>query len=149
MGWVGTGLRRAALVAAAASALSGCKPDATPAPLHGTWYSEDERFDGRTLEIDAGRIRFMWGKQELDVVQVRAVKQEGSGDGPIRFEIEGTDREGQDTTVSLEMLLLPTQQLHLETQQAPWRRTPRVPAPKSGVAPWRVKPGAADSGGET
>jgi len=141
--------RRAALVIGAATALVGCAPEATPTPLLGTWYSEDERFDGRTLEINPEWIRFMRGKQELGAIRVHAVTQEGSGEGPIHFEVEGIDRDGQDTTLSFEIQLRPNQLLRLETQQQPWRRTPRVAGPKTQRVPWRRVPRVAGPEGET
>ena len=98
---------RAALAIGATTALLGCAPEQTPTALIGTWYSDDERFDGRTLEIDPEWIRFMQGQQELGAIRVRATTQEGSGEGPIHYEIEGVDRDGQDTTLSFEMSLRP------------------------------------------
>ena len=142
-------VRRAALAIGATIFLLGCAPEKAPTALVGTWYSEDERFDGRTLEIDPEWIRFMQGKQELGAIQVRAVTQEGIGEGPIHFEIEGVDRDGQDTTLSFEMSLRPTQQLRMETQREPWRRTPRVPAPKTHLVPWRRATSAPGSEGST
>ena len=140
---------RAALVIGATSVLLGCAPERTPSVLLGTWYSEDERFDGRTLEIDPEWVRFMQGQQELGAIRVRAVKQEGSGVGPIHFEIEGSDLEGQETTLSFEMELRPQELLRMETQVEPWRRTPRVAQPKAPLVPWRRKPGAPDPGRAT
>jgi hypothetical protein len=140
--------RRAALWIGTATALVGCAPEVTPSPLLGRWYSDDERFDGRTLEIDPQWIRFMRGQQELGAIEVRAVTQEGSGDGPIRFEIEGVDREGQDTTLAFEMELRPRELLRLETQREPWRRTPRVLVSEAKRQPWRRKAGAPASGGK-
>jgi hypothetical protein len=92
----------------------------------GTWYSEDARFDGRTLQIHPQWIRFMDGTQELGAIRIEGVLQEGGGDGPIRFEIEGVDRDGQDTTLSFELVQRPTERLRLETQREAWRRTPRT-----------------------
>lgn len=128
---------RAALSIGAATVLWACAPEQTPGPLLGTWYSEDERFDGRTLEIDPEWIRFMQGQQELGAVQVRAVSQEGSGEGPLHFEIEGIDREGEATTLSFEMRLRPTELLQMETQREAWRRTPRAARPKNRTVPWQ------------
>lgn len=141
--------RRAALAIGAAAAVLACAPDRSPAPLVGTWYSEDERFAGRTLEIEPEWIRFKQGPLELGAVQVSAVEQAGSGEGPIHFEIQGVDREGQDTTLSLELLVRPTEQLRLETQAQPWRRTPHGPARAGQPVPWGRKPAAADPGGST
>jgi hypothetical protein len=137
----------AALAIAAAAVLAACAPDQAPAPLRGTWYSEDERFAGRTLEIAADTIRFMQGGQELSAVQVRKVEQAGSGGGPIRFEVEGIDREGEAATLSFDLQLLPSEQLHMETQAQPWRRTPTVAGSKSHLVPWKRPSRAADSGG--
>jgi membrane-bound lytic murein transglycosylase len=140
---------RVSLAIGAVAALLGCAPDQTPQPLLGTWYSEDARFDGRTLEINPEWIFFMRGPQELGAIQVLAVKQEGSGEGPIHFEIEGIDREGQDATLSFEMRLRPTELLQMETQPQPWRRTPRVGGPKGQRAPWQRKARVADPEGAT
>jgi hypothetical protein len=140
--------RRTALVIGTAIALVGCAPETTPNPLLGRWYSDDERFDGRTLEIEPQWIRFMQGKQELGAIQVRGVTQEGGGEGPIRFEIEGIDRDGQDTTLAFEMELRPKELLRLETHQLPWRRTPRVQVSGVQRQPWRRMHRAADSGGK-
>ena len=140
---------RAALAIGATTVLLGCAPEETPSALLGTWYSEDERFDGRTLEINPEWVRFMRGQQELGAIRVRAVTQEGSGEGPIHFEIEGIDRDGQDTTLSFEMQLRPNELLRLETQQEPWRRTPRVPAPKTLRVPWQRKARVHGPEGET
>jgi hypothetical protein len=128
---------RALLLLGAIAACLGCAPDQTPGPLLGTWYSEDARFDGRTLEIEPEWIRFMQGQQELGAIQVRAVTQEGSSEGPIHFEIEGIDREGEATTLSFEMRLRPSELLQMATQREAWRRTPRAEGPKSRTAPWR------------
>jgi len=144
-----TSVRRVALLLGASSGLLACAPDRSPEPLVGTWYSQDARFDGRTLEIDPEWIRFMQGQLELGAVQVRSVKQEGHGDGPIRFLIAGIDREGQTTTLSLEMLRRPTQLLRLETQTEPWRRTPRGVRPGVQPVPWGSVPKASDPGGPT
>jgi len=138
--------RRAALVIGAATALAGCAPEVTPSPLLGRWYSDDERFDGRTLEIEPQWIRFMQGQQELGAIQVQGVTQEGSGEGPIHFEIEGIDREGQESTLSFEMELRPRELLRLETQREPWRRTPRVVVSGTHRQPWRRTPRAVVSG---
>ena len=137
---------RAALVVGATSVLLGCAPERAPSALVGTWYSEDERFDGRTLEINPEWIRFMQGQNELDAIQVRAVTQEGSGEGPIHFEIAGIDRDDEDTTLSFEMELRPTQLLRLETQSVAWRRTPRGSGPKINVVPWGRTPRAPNPG---
>jgi hypothetical protein len=145
MGATWTSARLAAL-AIGSAALLGCSPDQAPSALHGTWYSEDERFAGRTLEIDPQWIRFKQGAQELSAVQVRSVTQEGSGGGPIRFEIEGSDREGEDATLAFDLQLIPSEQLRMETQAHPWRRTPHV-ASKSNTVPWKRPRGAVDSGG--
>jgi hypothetical protein len=109
--------------------LLGCARDASPAPLLGTWYSEDARFDGRSLQIHPQWIRFMNGAEELGAIRIEAVVQEGGGEGPIRFEIEGVDRDGQDTTLSFELVQRPTERLRLETQREAWRRTPRTEGP--------------------
>jgi hypothetical protein len=145
-GWANA--RRAAFAIGTAVALAGCAPDQTPGPLLGTWYSEDERFAGRTLEINPESIRFMQGQQELSAIQVRAVTQAGSGDGPIRFEIEGTDREGLETTLALDMQLRPTELLRMETQREPWRRTRSAAGSKPHLVPWKRPARAVDSGGE-
>jgi len=108
--------------------LLGCAPEATPKALLGTWYSDDERFEDRSLQIHPHWIRFMQGATELGALRIRQVTQEGSGEGPIRFEIEGIDRDGQDTTLTLELLQRPSELLRLETQRAPWRREPRARA---------------------
>ena len=105
--------------------LLGCSPEATPAPLLGTWYSDDARFDGRSLEIHPQWIRFMQGHKELSAIRIRHVTQEGSGEGPVRFEIEGADRDGQDTALSLELQRRPFELLRLDTQREPWRRGKR------------------------
>ena len=141
--------RRVTLVIATVAALVACAPEQTPTPLLGTWYSEDERFEGRTLEIHPEWIRFMQGQQELSAIQVRAVTQEGSGDGPIRFEIEGIDREGQDTTLAFDMQLRPKELLRMETQREPWRRTRHAPGSKAHLVPWQRPPRTVDSGGES
>lgn len=145
-GWAS--MRRAALMIGTAIALMDCAPDPTPTRLLGTWYSEDERFQGRTLEINPEWIRFMQGQQELSAIQVHSVTQEGSGDGPIRFEIEGIDREGQDTTLSFDMQMRPQELLRMETQREPWRRTRSVAGAKAHVVPWKRPARVADSGGE-
>lgn len=144
--WVSAG--RAVLVIGTATALMGCAPEQTPSSLLGTWYSEDERFAGRTLEIDPEWIRFMQGQRELSAVQVRAITQEGSGEGPIRFEIEGIDREGQEATLSFDMQLNPQELLRMETQQEPWRRTSSVSGSKAHVVPWQRPARVVDSEGE-
>jgi hypothetical protein len=141
--------RRIALAIGVSAVALACVPDRSPESLVGTWYSEDARFDGRTLEIDPEWIRFMQGQRELGAVRVRSVKQEGGGEGPIRFEIAGTDREGQDTTLSLEMLRRPTELLRLETQAEPWRRTPRGVSAGVQPVPWGSVPKAPDPGGPT
>jgi hypothetical protein len=132
----------------AAAVLVGCAPDRAPSALHGTWYSEDERFDGRTLEIGPEWIRFMQGQQELGAIQVRTVEQEGAGEGPIRFEIEGRDREGEDTSLSFEISLRPIELLRLDTQAQPWRRTARD-ARQGSTVPWARPKRATDPGGES
>jgi hypothetical protein len=119
-------LARAAGCVAACALLLGCAREATPSPLLGTWYSEDARFDGRTLQIHPQWIRFMEGTKELGAVRIEGVLQEGGGEGPIRFEIEGVDRDGQETTLSFELVQRPTERLRLETQREPWRRMPRT-----------------------
>jgi hypothetical protein len=144
-----TRARSAALaMAGAVFALLACAPDPTPNALHGTWYSEDERFDGRSLEIGPEWIRFMQGQLELGAIQVRAVEQEGSGAGPIRFEIEGTDREGQETTLSFEISQHPTELLRFDTQAQPWRRSAQA-RPKGTTVPWGRRKQARVPGGET
>ena len=70
----------------------------------------------------------MQGAKELGALHVSQVTQEGSGEGPIRFEIEGSDRDGQDTTLTLELHQRPAVLLRLETQREPWRREPRARA---------------------
>lgn len=120
---------RAALCVVAAALLPGCEHEATPLPLLGTWYSEDQRFEARTLEIHPQWIRFMHGPEELSAIRIRQMTQEGSGEGPIRFEIEGSDRDGQDTALTLELQQRPVELLRLETQREPWRRGPRVRKP--------------------
>jgi hypothetical protein len=147
MGATWTSARLATLVIGTATALAACGPDQTPSRLLGTWYSEDERFAGRTLEIDPQWIRFKQGQQELSAIQVHAVTQEGSGEGgSIRFEIEGIDREGQEATLSFDLQLIPSEQLRMETQAQPWRRTPSV-ASKTSTMPWKRPRRAGDSGG--
>jgi hypothetical protein len=116
--------RRMAL-ALGALLLLGCTPAATPAPLLGTWYSQDERFADRSLEIHPQWVRFMQGPKELGAIRIRGVTQEGEGEGPFRFEIEGIDRDGQDTTLAFELVKRPVELLRLETQAEPWRRGPR------------------------
>jgi hypothetical protein len=106
--------------------LFACEPQTTPAPLLGTWYSEDARYEGRTLQIQTHWIRFLDGPTEIGAIRVEGVVQEGSGDGPIRFEIEGTDRDGQEATLSLELVQRPVERLRFETQRHPWRRVPRA-----------------------
>jgi hypothetical protein len=131
MGWAVVLLRPGrwfAVCLAAAALLSACSPAATPGALIGTWYSDDERFADRSLQIHPQWIRFMQGSQELGALRVSAVTQEGSSEGPIRFEIEGTDRDGQDTTLTLELHKRPAELLRLETQREPWRRQPRARA---------------------
>jgi hypothetical protein len=146
MGRIWTSARLAAFVIGAAAFLAGCAPEQTPSTLHGTWYSEDERFAGRTLEIAADSIRFMQGGQELSAIQVRSVTQEGSGNGPVRFEIEGTDREGEEATISFDLHLVPREQLRMETQAQPWRRTPTVAGSKPLVVPWKRSQRVVDPG---
>ncbi len=140
---------RAAFVVGATAVLLGCAPEKAPSALLGTWYSEDERFDGRTLEINPEWIRFMQGKNELDAIRVRAVTQESSGKGSVHFEIEGIDRDNEDTTLSFLVELHPTPLLRLETQPLPWRQTPRSSNPKARVVPWGHSPQVPDPGGET
>jgi hypothetical protein len=113
---------------AVAALWSGCSPQMAPGPLLGTWYSDDERFEDRSLQIHPHWIRFMQGAKELGALHVSQVTQEGSGEGPIRFEIEGTDRDGQDSTLTLELYQRPTELLRMETQREPWRRQPRARA---------------------
>lgn len=108
-----------------AALLLGCPRDTTPAPLLGTWYSEDARYDGRTLQILTHSIRFLDGANEVGAIRVEGVIQEGGGEGPTRFELRGTDRDGQETTLSLELVQRPVERLLLETQRHAWRRTPR------------------------
>jgi hypothetical protein len=79
----------------------------------------------------------MQGPQELGAIQGRAVSQEGSGEGPLHFEIEGIDREGEATTLSFEMRLRPSEPFQMETQREAWRRTPRAEGPKSRTVPWQ------------
>jgi hypothetical protein len=146
MGATWTTARVAALAIGTAAGLAACGPDQTPSRLIGTWYSEDARFAGRTLEIDPQWIRFKQGPQELSAIQVRSVTQEGSGGGPIRFEIEGADREGEAATLSFDLQLIPSEQLRMETQAQPWRRTPSV-ASKTNTVPWQRPRRAANSGG--
>lgn len=122
---VGATTRSVALRVGAVVLLLGCSPEATPAPLLGTWYSDDARFDGRSLEIHPQWIRFMQGQKELSAIRIRHVTQEGSGEGPVRFEIEGNDRDGQDTALSFELQRRPSELLRLDTQREPWRRTKR------------------------
>jgi hypothetical protein len=119
-------IRGAAVCIGVAVLLLGCPPEATPTPLLGTWYSEDARYDGRTLQIHPQWIRFMEGAKELGAIRIEGVIQEGGGEGPIRFEIEGVDRDGQETTLSFELVQRPTERLRLETQREPWRRKPRT-----------------------
>jgi hypothetical protein len=147
MGATWTSARLASL-AIGAAVLLGCSPDQAPSALHGTWYSEDERFDGRTLEIGPEWIRFMQGPRELSAIEVRKVEQEGSGQGPVRFEIEGKDRQGEDTSLSFEISQRPTELLRFDTQTQPWRRTARDNKGKTTV-PWGHSKRAADPGGET
>lgn len=116
---------RAAALSIAAGALLCCTQEATPSPLLGTWYSDDARFADRSLEIHPQWVRFMQGHTELGAIRIRNVTREGSGEGPIRFEIEGADRDGQDTTLSIELLQRPLELLRLDTQREPWRRGPR------------------------
>ena len=113
---------------AAAALLGACSPPVAPGALLGTWYSDDERFEDRSLQIHPHWIRFMQGAKELGALHVSQVTQEGSGEGPIRFEIEGSDRDGQDTTLTLELHQRPAVLLRLETQREPWRREPRARA---------------------
>jgi hypothetical protein len=115
-------MRSLALCLAIAAFVLGCSPEANPAPLLGTWTSDDARFAGRSLEIHPQWIRFMEGQKELGAIRIRRVTQEGSGEGPVRFEIEGADRDGQETTLSLELQRRPAELLRLETQREPWRR---------------------------
>jgi len=122
---VGATTRSVVLRVGAVVLLLGCSPEATPAPLLGTWYSDDARFDGRSLEIHPQWIRFMQGPKELSAIRIRQVTQEGSGEGPVRFEIEGADRDGQDTALSLELQRRPSELLRLDTQREPWRRGKR------------------------
>jgi hypothetical protein len=122
-------LRCIAFVLGAAALLAACERVASPTPLLGTWYSEDERFAGRSLEIHPQWIRFMEGRTELGAIRIDAVTQEGEASGPLRFEIEGFDRDGQDTTLVFELVRRPVELLHLETQREPWRRGPRFPDP--------------------
>ena len=147
MGATWTSARLAALVIGTAASLAGCGPDQTPNRLLGTWYSEDERFAGRTLEIDLQWIRFKQGPQELSAIQVRSVTQEGSGGGPIRFEYEGIDREGEEATLSLDLQMIPSEQLRMETQARPWRRTRTVAGSRSRRSPMQAPRRGVDSGG--
>jgi hypothetical protein len=106
--------------------LLGCAPPTTPAPLLGTWTSEDARYEGRTLHIHTRWIRFLDGAKEIAAIHVEGVIQEGDGEGPVRFEIRGTDRDGQEATLSLELVQRPVERLRFETQRHAWRRTPRA-----------------------
>jgi hypothetical protein len=119
--------RRFAACLGIAASLLGCARPPSPAPLRGTWYSEDVRYDGRTLVIHTHWIRFMDGPNEVSAIRVDQVAQEGAlgGDGPVRFEIEGVDRDGLPSTLTLELVQRPIERLRLETQQHAWRRTPR------------------------
>jgi hypothetical protein len=90
----------------------------------------------------------MQGPQELSAIQVRKVEQEGTGQGPVRFEIEGKDRQGEDTSLSFEISQRPTELLRFDTQTQPWRRTARDNKGKTTV-PWGHSKRAADPGGET
>jgi hypothetical protein len=118
--------RRIASCLGFAALLLGCAREATPAPLLGTWYSEDARYDGRSLQIQTHWVRFLDGPTEVGAIRVEGVTQEGGGDGPIRFEIEGTDRDGQEARLSLQLHQRPVERLRLETQTHGWRRTPRA-----------------------
>lgn len=114
---------RAASRLALLALLLGCEPQqATPAPLHGIWASEDARYEGRTLHIQTYSIRFLDGASEIGAIRVDGVIQEGEGDGPVRYEIHGTDRDGQETTLALELVQRPAPRLRFETQREPWRR---------------------------
>lgn len=119
---VRAGMRSLALGFEFAALVLGCSPEATPTPLLGTWTSDDARFAGRSLEIHPQWIRFMDGQREIGAIRIERVTQEGGGEGPVRFEIEGSDRDGQETTLSFELQQRPVELLHLETQREPWRR---------------------------
>jgi hypothetical protein len=125
--------RAVALSIAAGAFLLSCTPEATPALLLGTWYSDDARFAGRSLEIHPQWVRFMQGQTELGAISIRNVTQEGSGEGPIRFEIEGADRDGQETTLSIELQQRPLELLRLDTQREPWRRGTRFRDAEGGA----------------
>jgi hypothetical protein len=105
--------------------LLGCEREASPEVLRGTWYSEDARYDGRSLVVHTYWIRFMDGSQLAGAVRVDRVLQEGGGDVPLRFEIEGVDRDGQPTKLTFQLVQRPVERLWFETQQHAWRRTPR------------------------
>jgi hypothetical protein len=119
---VWTRTRGVALAIGLAALLPGCTREATPVPILGTWYSNDPRFEDRRLEIEQRSIRFMRGGELLGSIQVRDVRLEGRGEGPIRVEIAGVDREGLETTLVFELQQRPTELLRLETQRETWRR---------------------------
>jgi hypothetical protein len=108
--------------------LLGCERAESPEPLRGTWYSEDARYDGRSLVVHTYWIRFMDGTQVASAVRVDKVIQEGGGESPLRFEIEGVDRDGQATTLTFQLAQRPVERLWFETQKHAWRRTPRADA---------------------
>jgi hypothetical protein len=108
-----------------AALLPGCTPDSVPVPLRGAWYSDDQRFDDRRLEIQSQWIRFLHGPEELSAIRVARVSEKPGSEGRIEYELDGSDREGERASLRIELQQRPTEMLRLATQRAPWRRQPR------------------------